>query len=112
MQAPTGVESVGRVISTLQALPIGAHGLAAAGLVAGLVLWLIGRKVIKPIFAVLGAIGGGSVGFFVGPAVAAGDVGGISTPYLGMGIGAAIGVSVAIVLFRVAMAVSTGVVLA
>jgi hypothetical protein len=92
-------------------LPLAAHILALLGLVGGLVLWLVGQKVIKPVFGVLGGVIGGLIGFLTMPSIAPSDIGGIPSPYLGLGIGAVFGLGAGLMLFRFAVAISTGIAL-
>lgn len=93
--------------STVESLPAAAHILAGVGLLVGLILWLTGRVLLRPAFATLGALAGGAVGFFVTPS-AFDALLGVPSPYIGLMAGAAIGLVLGIVLFRFAVAITTG----
>jgi hypothetical protein len=94
--------------SSVQSLPWIAHAMIGVCLVIGAVLWLAGRKVIKPVFSLLGAALGGAIGFLMLPE-AISSVAGIPSPYIGLGAGAIIGLMGGIALLRFAMAIGTGV---
>ncbi|HEU4759255.1 MAG TPA: hypothetical protein VFT91_04655 [Dehalococcoidia bacterium] len=93
--------------SSVQNLPWVAHALVGAALVAGVIMWLSGGKLLKPIFCILGALAGGAVGFLVAPS-ATSSVFGVPSPYVGLGIGAVIGLVAGVSLFRFAVAIATG----
>lgn len=95
---------------TLNSLPLAAHVLAATGLIAGLILWVMGRRVLRPIFCILGCLAGAGTGFFL-MAQATDTMFGIPSPYIGLGIGSVLGLAAAIMLFRFAVAIATGVAL-
>lgn len=94
-----------RLLSTaaagLEALPWGAHALAAAALVAGIVMWLSGRRFVKPLYALLFALAGAAIGF-AGPSA----VGVRTDPYLGLGVGLLVGFLISALVYRVTMAVT------
>lgn len=96
---------------TVNSLPLAAHILAVLGLAGGLVLWLVGQKVLKPVFAVLGAAIGGLIGFLTMPSISPAEIGSIPSPYVGLAIGAVFGLGAGIMLFRFAVAISTGIAL-
>lgn len=106
---PDGVTT--GLTSAVQALPIAAHLLAGGVLGAGLILWCMGRRVVKPGFALVGGLVGGGAGFLLGPALGPAEIGGFPTPYVGLGVGAALGLIAGVMLFRFAVAISTGAVL-
>jgi uncharacterized membrane protein len=95
----------------LRSLPAAAHILVALGLGAGLVLWLCGRVVLRPLFGVFGALIGGAVGFLALPGVGQETVFGFPSPYAGLVIGGVIGLVLAIVLYRFALAIAMALVL-
>jgi hypothetical protein len=98
---------VGDAGATVSSLPLAAHILAGIGLVAGLLLWFMGRKVLKPIFCIFGALGGAWTGFFLMAHV--GDTFfGVPSPYIGLAVGGLLGIGAAVMLFRFAVAISTG----
>jgi hypothetical protein len=92
---------------SIQNLPWAAHMVIGLALVTGLVLWLAGRSVLKGCFALLGALGGGCLGFLLLPEATA-SVGGVPSPYIGLAGGAAAGFVAGVTLFRFAVAISTG----
>lgn len=92
-------------------LPLAAHILAILGLGCGLVLWLVGQKVLKPVFGMLGAVFGGLIGFFTLPAISPGTIANIQSPYVGLAIGAVFGLGAGLMLFRFAVAISTAIAL-
>lgn len=106
---PEGVTT--SLTSAVQALPIAAHLLAGGALGAGLILWCMGRRVVKPMFALVGGLVGGGAGFLLAPAFGPAEIGGIASPYLGLGVGAVLGLIAGVMLFRFAVAISTGTVL-
>lgn len=91
----------------LQNLPMIAHTVVAASLVAGVILWLAGGKVLRPAFCTLGALIGGGVGFLAAPSFTE-SVAGYPSPYVGLGVGAVGGLVAGMTLFRFAVALSTG----
>lgn len=101
---PAGAE-LERLLTTaaagLDALPWGAHALAAAALVAGLIMWLNGRRFVKPLYALLFALGGAAIGF-AGPSA----LGLRADPYLGLGIGLLVGFLVSAIVYRFTMALT------
>ena len=99
---------VGSAIAQLRDLPWGAHALAAGALATGLILWLIGRRVLKPMVVVLFLLLGSAVGFVALPMT--GLAGSVSV-YVGMLVGAAVGALMGVLLYKFAMAVGLGLVL-
>jgi hypothetical protein len=93
---------------TVSSLPIATHILAVLGLGCGLVLWLVGQRVLKPVSGVLGAVIGGLIGFMTVPSLAPESILGIPSPYAGLGIGAVFGLGAGLMLFRFALAIATG----
>lgn len=101
------LQSVGQA---LRDLPWGAHAAAGAALVGGLVLWLFGRRVIRPIFVLLGAAGCATIGFFALPAAGVHEVGGVPSTTVGLAGGGIVGAIVAAALFRLVMGVTSALV--
>lgn len=95
----------------VNSLPLAAHILAVLGLGCGLVLWLVGQKVLKPVFGLLGAVFGGLIGFFTLPAISPGTIANIQSPYIGLAVGAVFGLGAGLMLFRFAVAISTAIAL-
>lgn len=94
--------------TTLRELPVGVHGGAVGTLVAGLVLWLFGSKVLKPMLALAGAGIGGALGAVILPKWSPAEIGGVPSHYAGLAIGVIVGILAALVFFRFAMAVAGG----
>lgn len=94
--------------------PWAIQGLVALATVCGLILWLSGARLLKPMIIVLGALAGAALGFVVGPAFGgesaapAANTAGAYGLLLGVPAGALVGA----VLYRSATAVALGVALA
>jgi hypothetical protein len=73
-----------------------------------LILWLIGRRVLKPMVVVLFLLLGGAVGFVALPMT--GLAGSVSV-YVGLIVGAAVGALLGVLLYKFSMAVGLGLVL-
>ncbi|RMD59967.1 MAG: hypothetical protein D6824_10205 [Planctomycetota bacterium] len=82
-------------------LPWGAEALAVAGLLVGLALWIAGRRVLRPFFALAAAALLGAAGFFL-PA----GLGASFNPHLTLAVGAVVGAAVGLLLYRFAMALT------
>jgi hypothetical protein len=95
---------------SFQSLPPAATILAAVGLGTGLIFWIMGRRLLRPLFAVFGVFAGATVGFFVLPTVVD-TLLGVPSPYLGLIVGAALGAAMGFFLFRFAVAITTAVAL-
>lgn len=93
--------------SSVQNLPWVAHAVVVVALIAGIIMWLSGGKLMKPLFCVLGAVAGGSIGFLLAPTATASFFG-VPSPYVGLGMGALIGLIAGVSLFRFAVAIATG----
>lgn len=94
--------------TTLRELPVGVHGGAVGTLIAGLVLWLFGSKVLKPMLALAGAAIGGALGAVILPQWSPGQIGGFASHYVGLAGGVLVGILAALIFFRFAMAVAGG----
>ena len=99
------MEGAQRVSDAIQNLPVTAHGVALAALIAGLILWLGGSKIVKPMFAIVGAIGGGLAGSVLVPGLGFATVLGLPGALVGLVGGAFAGLLLAAGAFRVVMAV-------
>ena len=108
MQTGPSIESAEQLLGSLQSLPIGMHAPAFIGLAAGLALWLAGRRIIKPVFLVLGVALAGTLGFFLAPAFGHDAFFGYPSPFVGLGVGALVGLVGSAVLFRFTMAIASG----
>lgn len=98
-------QSFDRLVQGIQNLPWGVHGVIALAFVAGLVLWLFGRQVLKPVVAMLGTAFGAAAGFVLIPLWAEGT--GVS-PYVGLAAGSAIGLILSLMLYSLFTAVTFG----
>ncbi len=102
------IGTVDELAAAVRSLPWAAHALAAGGLVSGLILWCIGRKVLKPIYATIAGLAGGAFGFFGLPLTGLDYVASIPSPYVGLAIGGVLGLVIGVALYRFAVAVSFG----
>lgn len=107
-QPLTALHGVGDAVEQLRALPWAAHALAAGALATGIVLWLIGRRVLKPMVVVLCALLGGAVGFVALPMT---PLAGSVSVYIGLLVGAAAGALLGALLYKFSMAIGLGLVL-
>jgi len=105
-------DAADRAVSLLEALPGEAHITMAVALVAGLVLWLYGARLLRPMFVVLGLALGGLIGLVVPPSIGITAVGGVAGWLIGLGAGSVIGLVVALVLLKIAITFSAGLALA
>ncbi len=98
------------------ALPEGGAVALVVWFVAGVVLWLLGGKVLKPAFLLIGAAAGGFTGLVLLPLTGLPEisVGGVELGpgFIGLVIGAIIGALVAVGMFRVIITLSAGLVFA
>lgn len=84
-------------------------GILAAAAIAGIVLWLAGRIVLKPAIVFLLALAGGGLGAIAAPMLAGNEPIPVAA---GAGIGLALGALLGLIVFRFAMAVALGATLA
>ncbi len=108
MQPIESIPPAQQFLESLQGLPIGVHAAALIGLVAGLCLWIAGRRIVKPVFLLLGLAIAAAIGFFAAPLFGVDTIMGYPSPYIGLGIGALVGLAVSAFLFRFTMAIATG----
>jgi len=99
--SPAQLDRLAATAAGLADLPWGAHALAGAALVAGLVMWLSGRRFVRPAYAALFALAGAGIGF-TGPAAAGFDL----DPYMGLAIGLVAGLVLGALMYRMTMAVT------
>lgn len=97
------------LLETFRSLPWAVHGVVALALISGLVLWLHGRRVLKPMIVVVFVLIGAAIGFFVTPLT---PLQGTISVYAGLFLGGAVGALLGALLYRFAMAVGLGLVLA
>lgn len=97
-----------------QTLPQGGAVSLVVGLAGGIILWLLGGRVLKPAFALIGAALGGFAGVVLVPltGLPAITLGGVSIGpgFVGLLVGAIVGALVSVGLFRVVITLSAGVV--
>jgi hypothetical protein len=93
---------------TLRSLPWAAHALVVVAMIGGIVLWLFGRVVLRPVSVVLFAALGGALGLLVVTLTALGTNTGVLSGVL---VGMAVGAGAGLLLFRFAMAVGFSLVL-
>jgi hypothetical protein len=101
---PTATLAV-QLPDALQNLPWLVQIPVALAFVAGLVLWLAGRRLIRPVTIMVGLGVGGLLGFLVLPVLMPTVA---ISPYLGLAAGAATGLTTALLLYQVATAVTFG----
>ena len=111
-QLEPALSEAGTIAEALRDLPIGAHTVAIVGLAGGLALWAVGRRFVRPGFAFAGLILGAGAGLVAISAVPVLPALPVPAPYVGLGAGAAAGLVLSVLLFRVAMAASTALVMA
>ena len=99
------LEQVNQIVAAIQEHPLWSQSGLIVLLIAGVLLWVSGRRVLKPIFAVLGALAGGFLGHTVMPAVGIDHIFGVSGDVAGAAVGGTLGALAAILVFRVAIGV-------
>lgn len=98
-----------RLLSAVHALPWGVHAGIAFALIAGLVLWCTGRRVLKPVVVTVAAAFAAVLGFILIPVLA--PDAGVSSVFGAIG-GGVIGLLAGYLLYRFVLAVTFGVTLA
>lgn len=99
------VASIDALTASVQALPWSAHAVAGAAVVVGLLLWGVGRQVLKPLFCVIGGITGAIGGFFAAGLIGVDRLGDVPTPFVGLGVGGVLGMGIAASLYHFTVAV-------
>lgn len=108
MPADSLIGALDQTAQAFQGLPWGVHALVGAGAIAGIILWLAGRKVLKPTIVLLFALAGGAGALMLVPRVSfAQEAPELTWVAVGLAAGAVLGLA----LFRFAMAVALGAVL-
>ena len=99
------LEQVNQIVAAIQEHPLWGHAGLIALLVTGVLLWVSGRRVLKPSFAVIGALAGGFLGQAVVPGLGIDSMFGVSGEIAGAAVGGTLGALAAILIFRVAVGV-------
>lgn len=94
-----------QIVAAIQEHPLWSHAGLITLLVSGVLLWVSGRRVMKPIFGVLGALVGGFLGHAIIEGMDIETMFGVPGEFVGVGIGAAIGLLSAVLIFRLALGV-------
>jgi hypothetical protein len=89
-------------------LPPAAHVVVALALALGLLLWVFGNRLLKPLFGLLTGLLGALAGLFLFPALLPSELLGALSPYIGLGVGGILGLALGILLFRFAIAIGMG----
>lgn len=89
-----------------EGIPPELKAMSAVAFLAGILLWVMGGRVLKPVFSFIGLIGGAMLGFAALPVFFTGPVFGISSPYAGLAVGGLAGLITAVVLLRFTVAVA------
>ncbi len=111
MEPAAVVEPVSQVVEALRGLHPSVHGVVGIVLIAGLILWMWGRRVLKPMTVLLFGMLGAYIAFFVIPTTALSAELGVSVS-IWLLIGLAFGALAGMLVYRSAMAVGFGLVLA
>lgn len=105
------VESMSRALQGLSDLPWVVHVVVVLAMAAGIVLWLTGERLLKPLTIVMCALVGGAIGFLLIPITPWSTAqGGTLTYWHGLGCGAFVGALAGLLMFRSAIALGCGVV--
>ncbi|MGE3109861.1 MAG: hypothetical protein AB7G11_08095 [Phycisphaerales bacterium] len=104
--SPETLQPAQSLLESLRSLPWAAHLIAVAALVSGLMLWLYGRRLLRPMIVIVFALTGAGSGFVLAP------LWGVMSSPIGMIVGGVLGAAAGVVLYRFAMAVSVGLILA
>ena len=104
-------ENAQPLLEIVRDLPLEVHVAAMIGLGAGLALWLVGRRLIKVVFILLGIAVGGALGFVIASLTGFETFEGFQATHIGLLCGAIGGIIAASFLFRFTIAISTSAVL-
>lgn len=102
-------EPVGQLVERLQSLPLEVHGVVGLTLVAGLLMWAWGWRVLKPMTVVVSALAGAYAASLVAPSLGLAENVKIEAIVLA---GFALGSLAGLLVYRSAMALGCGVVVA
>lgn len=90
------------------ASPISLPLIVGIGLACGLILWLFGKQVLKPIIAILGGAWGSALGILAPTWLGISMIGDVPASLVGMGVGALLGALVGLALYRTLITFTTG----
>lgn len=90
------------------ASPVSLPVLVGIALTCGLVLWLFGKQVLKPIIAVLGGAWGSAIGILAPTWFGISMIGSVPASLVGMGVGALLGALIGVALYRTLVTFTTG----
>jgi hypothetical protein len=109
---PEQLDQVNQLVAALQEHPIWAHTGLLIAVVTGVMLWASGRRVLKPAFALIGALLGGFLGHAAVPALGFDKPFGLPGDVVGAAGGGLMGALGAVLVFRLAIGVLTSSVMA
>lgn len=99
------LEQVNQIVAAIQQHPLWGHAGLITLLITGVLLWVSGRRVLKPSFAVIGALAGGFLGQAIVPGMGIDSMFGVPGDIAGAAVGGTLGALAAILIFRVAIGV-------
>ncbi len=99
-------------LASVSSVPTPLHSFAVAGLIGGLILWLLGGKLLRPAFGLVGIAVGALLGGLLIPAITPATIFGFASLHVGMTLGAILGLVLAMTLFRFAMGIAGAIVFA
>ncbi|MGP1273455.1 MAG: hypothetical protein ACTS22_08980 [Phycisphaerales bacterium] len=102
---PDQLDQVHQLVEALRDHPLWAHTGLLIAIVTGVMLWASGRRVLKPAFAVIGALLGGFLGNAAVPGLGFDELFGLPGGVVGAAGGGAVGALAAILIFRLAIGV-------
>jgi len=88
--------------------PMSAPAIIGIALICGIVLWLCGKQVLKPIVAILGGAFGSAFGILAPTVLGISNIGQVPASLAGLGVGAILGLLVGLALYRTVIAFGTG----
>lgn len=88
--------------------PLSLPAIVGIGLVCGLILWLFGKQVLKPIVAILGGAWGSALGILAPSWLGITMIGQVPASLVGLGVGALLGFLVGLALYRTLITLTTG----
>lgn len=88
--------------------PVSMPVIVGIALACGLILWLFGKQVLKPIIAILGGAWGSAVGILAPTWFGVSMIGSVPASLVGMGVGALIGALIGVALYRTLVTFTTG----